>query len=221
MRALLLLALFPLSLLPAHAQHRVAEARQQSYLTKVFRLSEAQTRQLYERGLDAARADFFTQVVDSFATEKPVRRPLPPGYYLEAHAEGAQLVYELRAETDREVAVIDNQTDLTLVVRDSLGRPLPDARVALAGRPLPFDPATQSYRQGGGGRAGLVAVTHAGRTTFHPLNQTLPYGRPRSGPRSYSRPSGPWLRRACGRVVFGFPLGYLTRPVRGLVNEVV
>ena len=219
MRPFLLFVLFLLPLLPAHAQRRVAEARQQSYLTKVFRISEAQTRQLYEHGLDAARADFFTQVVDSFATGKPVRRPLPPGYYLEAHAEGPQLVYELRAETDREVAVIDNQTDLTLVVRDSLGHPLPIARVALAGRPLPFDPATQSYWQAGGGRAGLVAVTHAGRTTFHPLNQTFPYGRPRYGQRDYSRASGHWLRRAYGRVVYGFPLGYLTRPTRQLVHD--
>ena len=214
MRPFLLLAAFLLSLLPAHAQRRVAETRQQSYLTKVFRLSDAQTRQLYERGLGAARADFFAQAVDSFATGKPVRRPLPPGYYLEAHAEGPQLVYELRAETDREVTLLDNQVDLTLVVRDSLGRPLPDAQVAVAGRPLPFDPETQSYRQAGGGRAGLVAVTHAGRTTFHPLSQTFPAGRQR-----YGRTAGPWLRRAAWRVVYGFPLGYLTRPTRQLVRD--
>lgn len=218
MRPLLLLAFFLVPFLPAHAQRRVAEARQQSYLTKVFRLSEAQTRQLYERGLGAARADFFTQLVDSFATEKPVRRPLPPGYYLEAHTEGPQLVYALRAETDREVTLLDNQVDLTLVVRDSLGRPLPAAQVALAGRPLPFDAATQSYRQAGGGRAGLVAVTHAGRTTFHPLSQTFPGSHRRYGQPQY-RPAGPWLRRAYGRVVFGFPLGYLTRPVRRLVRD--
>ncbi|WP_460504122.1 hypothetical protein, partial [Hymenobacter agri] len=136
MRPLLLLALLLLPFLPARAQQRVAEARQQSYLTKVFRLSEAQTRRLYEHGLNAARADFFTLAVDSFATDRPVRRPLPPGYYLEAHAEGSQLVYALRAETDREVALIDNQVDLTLVVPDSLRRSLPDAQVAVAGRPL-------------------------------------------------------------------------------------
>ncbi|MET4075840.1 hypothetical protein [Hymenobacter sp. UYCo722] len=216
MRPFLLLALLLFGLLlPARAQHRVAEARQQSYLTKVFLISEAQTRQLYEHGLGAARADFFTLVVDSFATDKPLRQPLPPGYYLEAHTEGPQLVYELRAETDREVAVLDNQVDLTLVVRDSLGRPLPDAQVALAGRPLPFDAATQSYRQAGGGRTGLVAVTQAGRTTFHPLNQTFPDGRRRYRQRT----GGSWLRRAYGRVVFGFPLGYLTRPTRQLVLD--
>ncbi|GAA4043334.1 hypothetical protein GCM10022409_31650 [Hymenobacter glaciei] len=219
MRPTLLLALLLLLLLPAHAQRRVADARQQSYLTKVFRINEVQTRQLYEHGLAAARAEFFTLVVDSFATVKPVRRPLPLGYYLEAHAEGSQLVYELRAETDREVAIIDNQVDLTLVVRDSLGRPLPAAQVALAGRPLPFDPATQSYRQAGGGRPGLLAVTHAGRTTFHPLNQTFPYGKQRYGQQNSARPSGHWLRRAYGRVVYGFPLGYLTRPTRQLVND--
>ena len=210
----LLLALLSLLLLSAHAQPRVAESRQSSYLTKVFRISDEQARHLYQRGLHAARPDFFRQVVDSFPTDNPVRRRLPPGYYLEAYAAGAQLVYELRTVADREVRVLDNQVDLTLVVRDSLGRLLPTAQVAVAGRSLPFDAATQTYRRANGGRPGLVAVTLAGRTTFHPLNQTFGGGRPR-----YQPDSRPWPGRAWRRVVFGFPLGYLTRPVQQLVNE--
>lgn len=211
------LALFCYSLLlpPAQAQQRLAQARQQSYLTKVFRLTEAQTRYLYERGLGAARPDFFTQVVDSFPTARPQPRRLPLGYYLTAHADGPRLVYELRAETDREVVVLDNQVDLTLVVRDSLGRPLPDAQVALAGRPVAFDPATHSYRQARGGRAGLLAVTYQGRTTFHPVSQTFPRLR-QALVRSHQRIS---LGQVGWRLLYGFPLGYLTRPVRHLVRD--
>ena len=89
--------------LPVLAQQQLAKARQQSYLTKVFRLTTAQTQRLYLRGLAAARPDFFTQPVDSFPTEAPVRRALPLGYYLVAHAEGPELVYWLRAETGRTV----------------------------------------------------------------------------------------------------------------------
>jgi len=215
MRPLLLLAVFLLLLHPAHAQQRLAKARQQSYLTKVFRLTDEQTRILYEHGLNAARPEFFTQEVDSFPTAQPVRRALPLGYYLVAHTEGPRLVYELRAETDREVLVVDNQVDLTLVVRDSLGRLLTDAQVALAGRPLAFDAATQSFRQAQGGRAGLLAVTQAGRTTFHPLDQTFP-----TVSRQRYRPRGPWLRRAGGRLLYGAPLGYLTRPMWKLVRDI-
>ncbi|MBD2767433.1 carboxypeptidase-like regulatory domain-containing protein [Hymenobacter sp. BT664] len=213
MRPFLLLVLFSLLYAPLQAQPRLAQARQRSYLTKVFRLTEAQTRHLYEHGMSAARPEFFTQLVDSFRTDKPDQRTLPLGYYLEAYAEGPQLVYELRAETDRDVLVVDNQVDLTLVVRDSLGRLLPDAQVAIAGRPLPYDAATQSYRRAGGGRAGLVAVTRAGRTTFHPLTRTFPNAAPRR------RFGGNWLRRAGGRVLYGFPLGYFTRPVWRLVRD--
>ena len=215
MRLLLLLtALFILCLRPAHAQQRVAQARQNSYLTKVFRIGDEQARQLYERGMDAAQPDFFTQEVDSFPSARPVRRPLPMGYYLVAHAEGPQLVYRLRTETDREVLVVDNQVDLSLVVRDSLGQLLPDAQVALGGKPVPFDAATQTYRWAGGGQAGLVAVTRGGRTTFHALDQTFPYD-----DQTRVRPQGHWLRRAYWRVVYGFPLGYLTRPVRQTVLD--
>ncbi|RZK53266.1 MAG: hypothetical protein EOO59_12660, partial [Hymenobacter sp.] len=189
--------------LPVLAQQQLAKARQNSYLTKVFRLTEAQTRRLYERGLPSARPDFFTVVVDSFRTDEPMARwrPLPLGYYLVAHTEGPQLVYWLRAETSRTVEVIDNQRDLSLTVRDSLGRLLPNAQVAVAGRPLPYDPATHAYRRTRGRRAGLVAVTVGGRTTFHPLASPA------------ARPRGSWALRAGRRVLFGRPLGYLTVPV--------
>lgn len=132
LRALVCLLLLALPLhLPA--QQRLATARQRSYLTKVFRLTDAQTRQLYETDLTRARPEFFTQPVDSFPTDSAAlgqRRSLPPGYYLVAHTEGAQLVYWLRAVTDRQITLLDSQTDLTLLVRDSLGCLLENARVA-------------------------------------------------------------------------------------------
>ncbi len=187
--------------LPVLAQQQLAKARQSSYLTKVFRLTTAQAQRLYAHGLRAARPDFFTVPVDSFLTDKPTPRRLPLGYYLVAHTEGPTLVYWLRAETSRTVEVVDNQSDLSLTVRDSLGRLLADARVAVAGRPLRYDPATRTYRRARGARPGLVAVTVGGRTTFHPLAQ--PAANLRGG----------WALRTGRRVLFGRPLGYLTGPV--------
>ncbi|MBD2716084.1 carboxypeptidase-like regulatory domain-containing protein [Microvirga sp. STR05] len=213
-----LVACCPLLVLPLHlpAQQKLPAARQRSYLTKVFRLTDAQTRQLYETNLSRTRPEFFTQPVDSFPTDSlaaGLRRPLPPGYYLVAHAEGPQLVYWLRAVTYRQLVVLDNQVDLTLLVRDSLGRLLPDARVSLPkGGLVPFDAATRTYRlPGKAGRPGLLAVEQGGRTTYHALQQTFPYAH--SG-----RPPQTW-RRVLSRVVYGFPLGYLTRPVRQLVGQ--
>ena len=170
----LLLLLFLCGLLTtAQAQQRLAAARQRSYLTKVFRLTEAQTKLLYERGLEAAPPDFFAVPIDSFPTDSMRARPLPLGYYLVAHTEGAQLVYWLRTETNRTVEVLDNQVDLALVVRDSLGQLLPGARLQLGHRPVPYDAATRTYRRAHGGRAGLLAVTYGGRITYHPLAQPL------------------------------------------------
>ncbi|TGE28585.1 carboxypeptidase-like regulatory domain-containing protein [Hymenobacter metallicola] len=218
MRLFLLLALLILLILPATGQQRLAQARQRSYLTKVFRLTEAQARFLYEHHLQAARPDFFTQPVDSFPAdtedELALNRSLPLGYYLVAHTEGPQLVYWLRCETDRDVAVLDNQVDLTLVVRDSLGQLLDDAQVRLGRRPVPFDAATRTYRVVKGGRGGLAAVTHAGRTTFHAVQQQFPYSR------GYEQQA--WGRKVLGigrRIVFGFPLGYLTTPVWNLGRD--
>ena len=190
----------------AQAQQHLAAARQSSYLTKVFRLSEAQTRHLYKHGLRAARPDFFVVPVDSFPTDSLRPRPLPLGYYLVARTEGAQLVYWLRTETNRTVEVLSNQVDLALVVRDSLGRLLPGARVQLGRRPVPFDAATGTFRRARHGRAGLLAVAYGGRTTFHALEQ------PRQGLRSLGG-------RVWRRVVLGWPLGYATGAVRQLGHD--
>ncbi|MDF7811811.1 carboxypeptidase-like regulatory domain-containing protein [Hymenobacter sp. YC55] len=213
---LLLFWLFPLTL---PAQQKLARARQRSYLTKVFQLTEAQTRQLYEQNLGAVRPEFFTQPVDSFPTDSvqmAFRRPLPAGYYLVAHTEGPQLVYWLRSVTDRQLTIIDNQVDLTVLVRDSLGHVLEDARVTLPkNRLVPYDAATHTYRlPGKASRPGLLAVTHCGRTTYHALNQTFP------SQRGTRRSALTW-RRVVGRVVYGFPLGYLTRPTRNLVYSLL
>jgi TonB-dependent SusC/RagA subfamily outer membrane receptor len=211
MPRLLLLLIFCGFLTTVQAQQRLAAARQRSYLTKIFRLTEAQTKLLYERGLGAARPDFFAVPVDSFPTDSLRGRPLPLGYYLVAHTEGAQLVYWLRTETDRTVAVLDNQVDLALVVRDSLGQPRPDAQVAVGRRPVPYDAATRTYRRAKAGAAGLAAVTFGGRTTFHTLEQTLP------GQRPAQHFSWRGLRQ---RIFYGFPLKYVTRPTRRLVYDV-
>ncbi|UOQ51682.1 carboxypeptidase-like regulatory domain-containing protein [Hymenobacter cellulosivorans] len=216
MPRLLLFALYFLLPIAAQAQQRLATARQRSYLTKVFRLTDEQTRHLYTHSLAAARPDFFTQPVDSFPSDSARQaRPLAPGYYLVAHTEGAQLVYWLRAETDREVVVVDNQIDLTLVVRDSLGRLLDDARVELACRPVPYDPATRAYRLANTRRSGLLAVTQAGRTTFHVVEN-------QASTSSYWQQQQPLARRIwwrSQRIVFGFPLGYLTKPVWSLGRD--
>lgn len=214
----LLCILFGIILIPlfSSAQQRLAGARTRSYLTKVFQLTDAQTRRIYERGLEAVRPDFFTLPLDSFPTDEPQRaRPLPAGYYLLARSEGPQLVYWLHTVTDRRLTLLDNQVDLTVLVRDSLGRLLPDARVLLpSGRALPFDEKLQAYRlSGNAARPGLLAVSQGGRTTFHTLDQTFPSRRG-----SRSRYPLTW-RRALSRVAFGFPLGYLGRPVQSLVRQ--
>ncbi|UOR06651.1 carboxypeptidase-like regulatory domain-containing protein [Hymenobacter aerilatus] len=211
MLALLLAGLFSY---PIYAQQHLPRARQHSYLTKVFRLTDDQAGYLYRRGLRAARPEFFTQPVDSFPTDSVRRRwsPLPAGYYLVAHTEGPQLVYWLRSVTDRQVLTVNNQVDLTLLVRDSLGNLLPDAHVQLGGRAVPYDAATRSFRLARAGKPGLVAVTHSGRTTYHALELAPDY-------HSYSPSVGQRLKRIGNRVAFGFPLGYLTEPVRRLVRE--
>lgn len=204
-----LLFLLVLSASAAVAQQPLPKARQSSYLTKLFRLTDAQPRYLYEKGLNAARPEFFTQVVDSFPTDsaEKYRRLLPLGYYLVAHAEGPQLVYWLRSETDRRVITLDNQVDLSLLVRDTLGRPLAGAQLRLRGRPLSYDAATGTFRRVRGGRAGLLALTVGGRTTYHALT------------RNTTTRTWRYAHRLGHRLLFGVPLGYLSQPLKRLRHD--
>ncbi|AIZ65404.1 hypothetical protein PK28_17175 (plasmid) [Hymenobacter sp. DG25B] len=194
--------------MPLVAQQRLAHARQRSYYTKVFRLTEPQTQLLYNQGLSRARQEFFTAAVDSFPTDSltaGMTRPLPLGYYLVAHTQGAQLVYWLRTVSRLQVAVLNNQADLVLTVRDSSGQLLRDAQVRLHRRRVPLDPLTGTYRLAKGGREGLLAITQDGRTTYHLLERKRPYGWEKRG----------WVKRA----LFSFPLSLLSSPVRTLWHD--
>ncbi|OUJ72874.1 hypothetical protein BXP70_16335 [Hymenobacter crusticola] len=185
----------------------MAQARRQSYYTKVFQLTDAQIKQLYSKGLGRIEKTFFTQPVDSFPTDSLTgnRRPLPNGYYLVAHAEGSRLVYWLRTVTDRQLHVLDNQVDLALTVQNVEGQLVPDAEVRLRNRLIPFDALTRTYRLAKGGHQGILSVTAAGRTTYHVLNRTFPR---KAIVSSWSR-----------RLLYGFPLGYLKRPLRTFWQE--
>ncbi|GAA4047991.1 hypothetical protein GCM10022409_37910 [Hymenobacter glaciei] len=124
-----------------------------------------------------------------------------------AHAEGPGLVYLLRSETDRQVILIDTQVDLSVLVRDTLGRLVPGAQLRLRGHSVPYDAIMGAFRRTGSSRLGLRDLTVGRRTTYHAPIRPAPA-------HSYIHI---WNRahELGHRLMYGWPVGYVSLPVPG------
>ena len=80
-------------------------------------------------------------------------------------------------------------------------------QLRLHGRKVPYDAVTGTFRRARRGRAGLLALTLNGRTTYHALTRN-----PANKPWNYAHRLG-------HRLLYGFPVGYLSWPVKRLVHD--
>lgn len=151
------------------AQKNLANLQTTSYYTYVYKITDAQTRQLYKKGLQAVNQGYFHTVVDSFPSNQIFTKPLAQGHYLFTHASGPELVFELRSQSNLHLNLLQNQLDLAVVVHDSLGNFISDAIVSVKNKNIPFDQATQTYRLAKTKKEGLLAVQHQDFTSYQPL----------------------------------------------------
>ncbi|GGK62539.1 carboxypeptidase-like regulatory domain-containing protein [Rufibacter glacialis] len=190
--------------LNAFAQRDLANARTTSYYTYLYKLSDGEARQLYEKGMQTVRQSFFHTKVDSFPTHQPYAKRLPQGHYLYTHTSGPDLEYSLTSVVHTQLQLLKNHVDLAVVLYDTLGNNIPDAQVKIRNRKIPFDAASQSYRLAGHKRSGLLSVTQAGFTFYVPLD-------PENKKLTYALPL--WEK-----VLFRRPVSYLWSPFRDVVQ---
>ncbi len=179
-------------------------SRRSSYYRYIFRITNEEAQTIYRKGMDQVAESYFHTVVDSFPSGQPYSRDLPVGHYLLAHAEADHLVYELQSVNHLQVKLLNNKTDLTIHLHDSLGRNIPDARVALKGRHIPYHAPTASYLLRKTSRHGLLAITYRGFTSYHSLEAQYKTTR---------------LRKVFYRIIYRFPLRYAWQPFRDIYRS--
>ena len=173
-------------------------SRQTSYDTYIYQLTDEQAVAIYQEGLKAVDENYFHTLVDQYSTDSLYTTQLPYGHYLKTWSKGEELLFELFSETNVSVKILNNGTDLNLLVHDSLGQVVPDARVRLRKKRIPFDPVSQTYRLKKTNRRGLLTVKRQGEIAFFCVERELNNG---------------WARRITRKVLYRTPIKYFRVPV--------
>ena len=210
--------------LPAFSQGRLAKTQLRSPYTYVYKITDEQALKIYEKGPDVVKSGFFHTVVDSFAIGKSYTYHLPQGHYLFMHAQGPDLVYWLETMSKLQMKLLHLQPELALLVHDSLGQLVPDAKVMAGKKQIPFDSKTSTYRLSKGPVKGIVSVTHQGHTFYEELAPQYSYHTYK--PKWWQRLINTWpiyytwrpFRDVYRTISWGYPEGWVRRVV-AIFNE--
>ncbi|MFC6997276.1 carboxypeptidase-like regulatory domain-containing protein [Rufibacter roseus] len=185
----------------AYGQQNLANSRTTSYFTYVYKITDAEAKTLYKKGVQATKQSYFHTAIDSFPTHQIYSKPLAQGHYLFTYASGPELVFELRSQSNLEMKLLQNQIDLAVVVHDSQGNLISDANVWVKKKRIPFDKATQTYRLAKAKKEGLLAVEHQGFTFYQPLDRNS---------------QTPPLYR---KILYYVPVYYLYKPFQDIIRS--
>lgn len=205
-RFLLLLLLIPGAF--ATAQD-LLNSRHSSYFTYIYRLAPAEAHSLYETGLKVTNETFFHTLVDSFPTDSlQYKGSLPVGHYFFAHVQDAQLKLVLHSEDRLDIQLLNNKQDLGLIVHDSLGQPITDARVFVENKRIAFDAATQRYQLQKTHRKGLLRIEHGGHSSYFRIDHTG------KGGRKFQ------LKRLHLYLIYYTPIRFVWLPIKALIRTI-
>ncbi|MDX2072433.1 MAG: carboxypeptidase-like regulatory domain-containing protein [Haliscomenobacter sp.] len=112
----------------------------QQNLLQFFRLEPTEAAQLYQNPKKQPDSTFFHTPITKIEAEQEI------GHYLQVHIRGEFVDIALKSTAPIQVQALNNHQDLSILVKDSLGRQLPDVQVLLGKKQLRYDPETQSFR---------------------------------------------------------------------------
>ncbi|SIT82388.1 carboxypeptidase-like regulatory domain-containing protein [Pontibacter indicus] len=204
LKQLLLLLFISLLAIPAFPQGRLANSQLRSPYTYIYKITDEQALDIYEKGPNVVKASFFHTAIDSFAIGKTYTKPLPQGHYLYMHAQGPDLVYWLETKSKTQAKLLHLQPELALVVHDSLGQLIRNAKVTAGKKHVPFDSETNTYRLKKGPKKGIVSVSHQGHTFYEELAPQHELYKPK------------WWQR----LINTWPIYYTWRPFRDVYKTI-
>lgn len=157
--------------LQAAAQKGLSTSPTQAPYTYVYQIPDKAFPAIYRSQNDESFIKgLFTTPVDSFLTNIPQRRPLPPGNYLLVTAVGNQLRYSVDVVHNAAITVLNNNRDLIMVFNNEAGEPISDAEVHLDEKTVPYDPALHAYRlKKYKGNAALIQAKYKGVLNLYRL----------------------------------------------------
>jgi len=194
----LLVVVFSIGYILTFSQN-LLKSRHSSFYTYIYKLTDQEAKQIYQKDLWVVDQSFFHTLVDSFPTDREYLGKLPTGHYIKTYAEKNKQQIFITSVQNVDVHLLNNNTDLCMQVYDLDGNIIPDAIVKVNKKTIRFDIKTQSYTDKKSNKKGLFSVTYNGHTNYYDLW------------RQYDN-SG--FRRGTRAVVYDTPIKYIWIPVR-------
>lgn len=184
-------------------QHHLTESRKTSAFTYVYKISTKDARLLYESDMKKFSENFLYQLVDLFETSGMQAPKLEPGNYLFIWAKGNKLETSLKAVGDLQYKLIPNNRDLIIVLHNSKGDLVEDARVYINNQQIAYDPELRAFRMEKRKKPGVIRVYYQNTLYSFGLKQAQPYA------------AISFWRRLTNK----FPLKYISQPLERWVNS--
>jgi alpha-2-macroglobulin len=170
-----LLILFTLSCIFPHIamSQNLLKSRHTSEITRVYAISSDEAKKIFMDKKNEVPASYYHTQVDSFPTDSSrfFQMPRKTGYYLNLYVVNNQVQTFLYSVAPFYVNVVNNQTDLIIDVRDSLGFPVKNAKVNVDFRRIYYDKKTATYRLHKANCKGLLSVKMDGFTYYADLGK--------------------------------------------------
>ena len=179
------------------------ESKQSSEFTYIFKLKADDVEKLieldeYNRKLPE---DFFNNKIDSFYTDssKYDYQKLPFGNYLEVKAVKNELVVELVNHLSFNAIVVNDNIDFNLSITNiKNGVSIPDADVSINKKKIKYDSKLSLYRLPKSNKKGVLKIEFNNQVQFFDVIRSW---------------NNPMVWRVTQRVIFTFPLRYVTFPI--------
>ncbi|WP_083925346.1 carboxypeptidase-like regulatory domain-containing protein [Flexithrix dorotheae] len=183
------------------AQHpedfKLLISKRHSLNTYIFNIENERAEVLYKNGLYLIDSSFFHTLVDSFKIDSVYRKPLDFGHYLFVEARENQLYYEIISENQVDIKLLNNQTDLAILVHDTAGNTIVDAEVFVQQKKLKLNPETNTFINRKRQKDGWVKVNYNGQSHFFYIEKNK---------------KNSWIKRTKNNIIYSVPISYIWVP---------
>ncbi len=199
-----LLILLLLSSVATKAQDLI-NSRQSSYYTFIYKITNDEVVELYEKDKDPIEPKYFHTLVDQFPSDSLFKRTLSVGHYLFISAKGEKLECAMESINNLEMKIHNNHQDLLLSFQDQSGNQIETLTPFVKKKGIAFDKTLGLYAIKKSNREGWIKVGHEGHINYFSID------------RKYNNS----LPKRIGRgVIRTFPINHLTSIVVYIPNSI-
>jgi len=163
----------------ARAQQPLSQSTTHSALHHVYKVTDKEALKIFRQNKNKEDdywpdEDYLHTPAATYPLDQRFPGSLPPGNYVDVYANGNDLRYEFNAVKNVNMKLVSNNYDLAILLHDRNGKPVPDARVIINKRNVPWNEHTQTYRIPRYKKAGIVQVYYRDVLNIFDLDQQRP-----------------------------------------------